>query len=387
MRDYQSSSASHQGWPNRSGRRGAAVATTGNDDLDVIVADALAVTDWGRTIKSCPSGLAINDRERVDDYVARASSNATLRAYRSDWRLFCTWCAEVGYRSLPASPTTVAAFLTLLAEQGYVPHEADGDRRARSRWRMPVPLARSTIGRRLAAIVFVHRAAGLEPPTHQPGAIRLEKAMQGIRRAKRDEVPRRKSAVDGDVLHDMLRAIRGGELRDHRNRALLAIGMAGAFRRSELAALRVAQVSQDSCGLLVRIPSSKTDQEGRGHTVAIPTGRRLEPVRHYRTWISEAGITDGPVFRKLTPQGRLTDKPMSPQAVALVVKTAAALAGYSPAQFSGHSLRAGFLTEAGRRNANLFKMQEQSRHASIGMVAVYVRDHDRFRDHAGKDFL
>ena len=113
----------------------------------------------------------------------------------------------------------------------------------------------------------------------------------------------------------------------------------------------------------------------------------MEPVRHYDAWIEKAGITAGPVFRKLTPQGRLTDKAMSTKGVALVVKGAAAAAGYSPELFAGHSLRAGFLTEAGRQNANLFKMRQHSRHASIDMVAEYVRDTERYRDHAGKGFM
>nr|WP_277924456.1 tyrosine-type recombinase/integrase [Sphingomonas sp. CROZ-RG-20F-R02-07] len=332
--------------------------------------------------------LAPDDRERVDGYVARASADATLRAYQSDWRLFCAWCAENGYRALPATPSTVAAFLTLLAERGFVPAEPRRTKRGRVQPpKPPVPLGRSTIGRRLAAIVFAHRAADVEPPTSQPDAARLDKAMRAIRRDKRDDLPARKRAADGDVLRDMLRCVTGDDLRAHRDRALLAIGMAGAFRRSELVAITVGRVSEDARGLLVRIAASKTDQEGKGHSVAIPDGRRLEPVRHYRAWLAKAGIASGPVFRKLTPQGRLTDKPMSAQGVALVVKAAAVAAGYPPEMFSGHSLRAGFLTEAGRQNANLFKMKEHSRHASLEMVAEYVRDHERFREHAGEGFL
>lgn len=351
------------------------------------VAGLLPVIDRQGILETGPE-LAPDDRDRVADYVGRASADATLRAYRSDWKLFCAWCEEAGYRSLPASPATVAAFLTLLADRGFVPREPGVDRRGRPILRRePSPLGRATIGRRLAAIVFAHRAADLEPPTSQPGAARLDKAMRGIRKQKRDELPAKKRAADGDVLRDMIRAIAGDTLRAHRDRALLAIGMAGAFRRSELVALTVAQVKEDNRGLLVRIASSKTDQEGRGHTIAIPSGRRLEPVRHYRAWLDKAGIVAGPVFRKLTPQGRLTDRPMSAQGVALVVKAAAAAAGQPAADFSGHSLRAGFLTEAGRQNANLFKMKEQSRHASIEMVAEYVRDHERFREHAGEGFL
>jgi len=211
--------------------------------------------------------------------------------------------------------------------------------------------------------------------------------MRAIRRDKRDDPSGKKRPADGDVLRDMLRTIDGEDLRSYRDRALLAIGMAGAFRRSELVAITVGRVSDDTRGLLVRVPTSKTDQEGRGHSVAIPDGRRLEPVRHYRAWLAKAAIDSGPVFRKLTPQGRLTEQPMSAQGVALVVKAAAQSAGYPAALFSGHSLRAGFLTEAGRQNANLFKMREHSRHASIDMVAEYVRDHERFREHAGEGFL
>lgn len=355
---------------------------------DATIASAMVVLDHIATLEPFLPELAPSDRERVDAYVARASAEATLRAYKSDWRLFCAWCGENGYRPLPAKPATVAAFLTLLAERGFVPAEPRRTKRGKILPRKsPAPLGRATIGRRLAAIVFAHRAAGHEPPTTQPDAARLEKAMRGIRKDKKGEQPSKKRAADGDVLRDMLRSITGEDLRAYRDRALLAMGMAGAFRRSELVAITIARVSEDDRGLLVRIPSSKTDQEGYGHTVAIPDGRRLEPVHHYRAWLDKAGISEGPVFRKLTPQGRLTEKAMSAQGVALVVKAAAIAAGYQPEMFSGHSLRAGFLTEAGRQNANLFKMKEHSRHASLEMVAEYVRDHERFREHAGEGFL
>lgn len=357
-------------------------------DLGAVLTGVPALVETAHSLNPFLPELAPRDRERVDGYVARASADATMRAYQSDWRLFDAWCGENGYRSLPAAPATVAAFLTLLADTGFVPNEP---RRTKGGVllprKLPVPLGRSTIGRRLAAIIFAHRAAGCEPPTSQPDAARLEKAMRAIRRDKRDDLSGRKRAADGDVLRDMLRGITRDDLRAYRDRALLAVGMAGAFRRSELVAITVGRIAEDGRGLLIRIAASKTDQEGKGHVVAIPDGRRLEPVRHYRAWIEKAGIESGPIFRKLTPQGRLTGKAMSAQGVALVVKAAAIAAGYPPAVFSGHSLRAGFLTEAGRQNANLFKMKEHSRHASLEMVAEYVRDHERFREHAGERFL
>ncbi|MBB4610529.1 MULTISPECIES: site-specific integrase [Sphingomonas] len=314
-----------------------------------------------------------SDRARVDHFLARASADATLRAYRSDWRLFTTWCDTRGYASLPASPIVTAAFLSELAR--------DGSAHSNGR-----PLSKSSIGRRLAAIVFAHRAAELEPPTVQAGAAALDRVMRGIRNAKRSDRPAKKRPADSDVLRDMVRHITGSTLIDYRDRALLSIGMMGAFRRSELVAIDVADVADDPRGLLVTIPFSKGDQEGRGQTVAVLDGRRMEPVRHYRAWLEAAGITDGPVFRRLTPHGRLTDKPLSPQTVALVVKARAAAAGYDPALFSGHSLRAGFLTEAGRHGANLFKMKEHSRHKSLEMLSEYVRDQEAFRNHAGEGF-
>lgn len=322
--------------------------------------------------------LAEEDRARVQDYVARASAGATLRAYRSDWRLFNAWCAENGYAALPAAPDTVAAYCTLLAEHGFAPRGAPHPAR---------PLSRATIGRKLAAIVFAHRTAELVPPTAQPGAARLERVMRAIRRERRGAPSARKRAADGDVLRDMLRAICGDDLRSARDRALLAIGMGGALRRSELVGIDCAHVEARPQGLAIRIPHAKTDQEGRGATVAIPDARRIAPVRLYREWIAAAGIADGPVFRKLTPQGRLTGKAMSAQGVALVVKARAAAAGYDPALFSGHSLRAGFLTEAGRQGASVFRMKDHSRHKSLEMVSAYVREEEQFRDHAGDGFL
>lgn len=311
-------------------------------------------------------GLEVDDQERVARYMERASADATLRAYRSDWRIFHTWCAAKALVALPATPSTVAAFLTDLADQGR---------------------ARSTIGRRLAAIVFAHRAAGIPPPTDQAGAIVLERAMRGVRADKRDQPVAKKHAADGDILRDMLRAIEGDSIRSIRDRALLALGMGGAFRRSELVAIRLSQVAEMPEGLRIHVPHAKGDQLGRGAEVVIPDRKRIAPVTLYKAWVAAAPIVEGFLFRKLTPQGRLTAKPMSDKGVALVVKARAAAAGYDPGLFSGHSLRAGFLTEAGRQGANLFKMKDHSRHKSIEMVSEYVRDHEAFRDHAGDKFL
>ena len=139
------------------------------ESLKAIMAGTVAVLNQVTSLEPFLPDLSPDDRERVDAYVARASAEATLRAYKSDWRLFCAWCGENGYRPLPAAPATVAAFLTLLAERGFVPAEPRRTKRGTVLERRdPVPLGRATVGRRLAAIVFAHRAADMEPPTTQP---------------------------------------------------------------------------------------------------------------------------------------------------------------------------------------------------------------------------
>jgi site-specific recombinase XerD len=325
------------------------------------------------TAQALLSGITAEDGARVKAYVARASAASTVRAYQSDWRLFTEWCSARGYRPLPATPEVTSAHLAEIAAIG-------------TTFSAGRPLAKASIERRLAAIVFVHRAAGLEPPTTQAGAATLATMMRGIRNAKRANKPGNKRPADADVLRDIIRGITGDTMLDLRDRALLTMGMMGAFRRSELVRITVEDVTPHPRGLSVSIPFSKGDQAGAGQSVAILEGRRIEPVRHYRAWIEAARITEGAVFRRLTPHGRATAEAISEQSVALVLKKRAAAVGYDPALFAGHSLRAGFLTEAGRTGATLFKMKEHSRHKSIEMLSTYVRDEEAFRNHAAEGF-
>ena len=243
------------------------------------------------------SGLTLHDADRVDAYASKATAESTRRAYASDWRIFTAWCERKGLPALPSTPAVVSAFLAAEADAG---------------------TASSTIGRRLAAIVYAHRIANLLAPTVQAGGILVETTMRGIRRDRRGVATAKKRAADGDVLRDMLRSIVGDDLRSARDRALLAVGMGGAFRRSELVAINSEHVTIVEAGLQVFIPISKTDKFGDGQTVVIPDGKRIAPVALYKIWIERASITDGPVFRKLTPLGHLTDKRMSDRGVARV---------------------------------------------------------------------
>ena len=127
-------------------------------------------------------------------------------------------------------------------------------------------------------------------------------------------------------------------------------------------------------GLWLRFPRSKSDQEGRGREVVIPYGRTTAcPVEALEAWLSASGITDGPVFRSIHKGGRVGPKRLSPDAVAEIVKRLTRAAGLDPARYSGHSLRAGFVTSAAAVGMPTWRIKAQTGHASDAMVSRYIR--------------
>jgi integrase len=176
-------------------------------------------------------------------------------------------------------------------------------------------------------------------------------------------------------------------LTGKRDRTLLALGFAGAFRRSELVALTVADLAEAPDGYQVTIRHSKTDQEGAGQQIAIPRGYRIRPVEAVQVWLAASGITEGPLFCPIGKGDRLQGAPLSAFSAAQIVKAHAEHAGLDPALFAGHSLRAGFLTSAAESGSSVFKMMEVSRHKSVDVLRGYVRRADLFKEHAGISFL
>ena len=172
-----------------------------------------------------------------------------------------------------------------------------------------------------------------------------------------------------------------------RDRGLLALGFAGAFRRSELCALQVDDLVEVPDGLRVVIRRSKTDQTGEGQEVAIPRGCRLRPVEAVQTWLAAAEISTGPVFRAVARGGKVSTRPLADDSASRIVKRFAARVGPDVPTFSGHSLRSGFLTSAAESGTNIFKMAEVSRHRSLDTLRGYVRRVDLFKEHAGAAFL
>ena len=184
-------------------------------------------------------------------------------------------------------------------------------------------------------------------------------------------------------------------LAGKRDKALLALGFAGAFRRSELVALDVADLREDKDGLRVLVRPPKTDQEGRGFEKAIPHGRFIRPVALVRDWLDAAGITDGPVFRPVSRSGRVRSSRQSgdlaprltTQAVADIMKRYVEAAGLDATTFGAHSLRAGYITTAAERGADLARIMDQSGHRDPRTVVAYIRRANAFKDHSGSSFL
>ena len=172
-----------------------------------------------------------------------------------------------------------------------------------------------------------------------------------------------------------------------RDRALLCLGFAGAFRRSELCALDVADLTEVPDGLRIQIRRSKGDQEGQGQEVAIPRGYRLRPVEAVQAWLAVAEITSGPVFRAVALGGKVSDAPLADNSAARIVKRYACRVGLDSAAYAGHSLRSGFLTSAAESGASIWKLSEVSRHKSLDTLRGYVRPVDLFKEHAGAAFL
>jgi site-specific recombinase XerD len=297
----------------------------------------------------------------VRAYLEAADSAATHRAYSTDWADFSTWCDRQNFASLPAAPIAVAQYLAQRADGGTKP---------------------STLKRRVAAIAYVHRKAGHESPTNADG---VKAVMRGIRR-KRGSRPVRKAPATADLFTSLLEHLPAG-LAALRDRALLLVGFGAALRRSELVALDVPDVDIREKGMIVEIRRSKTDQEGAGALVPVPRGNAMKPVDALEAWLKASGITEGPIFRKIDRHGNLGTGRLSDRSVARIVKRIVAATGINPDAYSGHSLRAGFVTSSLDNKVDLFKIMGVSRHVKVDTLKIYDRREFGFDDAAGEGFL
>jgi len=309
--------------------------------------------------------------DRARDYVAAASSANTRRAYAADWKHFASWCRRQGMGILPPDPQTVGLYITACA--------ATGDRK---------PNSVSTIERRLSSLSWNYAQRG-QPLDRKDRAIAT--VLAGIRNTHAAP-PRQKEALLPEELIAMLETLDRGSLRGLRDRAMLLIGFAGGLRRSEIVGLDVGRdQSPDSAGWIEFFAGKGVLLTLRGKTgwreVEIGRGSADAtcPVVALETWLKFARIAHGPLFRRVTGQGKkIGSERLNDQEVARLVKRTALAAGVRGdlpegergKLFAGHSLRAGLASSA---EVDERHVQKQLGHASAEMTRRYQRRRDRFR--------
>jgi integrase len=344
---------------------------------------------------------------RADAHAREARSPRTRALYARDWAHFTGWCDLVGHRALPAEVDTLRWYLTDLeaartetGAQAYQP---------------------ATLARRLAAIAAAHRDAGHLSPTRDP---RVHAVLSGIRRTRRHTPHRMQPLLLDEVktlLGSMDYASWPAGVTATRDAFILLAGFAGALRRSELAALTLADLTwHPSDGLYLRIRSSKTDQEALGATLALPVGehpqtcppcaflrwvtlldanRRGRPALMHAvfatpSWDNWAHLCQAPqpgqapnaptllaslpartpLVCAIRKGATLTSTAITGDGLHRMVKRRAHAAGI-PGPVGFHSLRAGFVTQARRAGADTRAVRRQTRHSSDAMVELYDRDH------------
>jgi site-specific recombinase XerD len=274
---------------------------------------------------------------------------STWNAYAVDLAHFAEWCLRTEQQPLPAEPETVAGYLIDHIET----------------------LSVATLRRRLAAIAVAHGIIGVPSPTDGEHVSLVWRGLRRVHEPQRR--PRRVDAVEIRELAVLVAPLQD-TVMDHRDRALLVMGFAGALRRSELSALDVDDVVVEPERLLVTVREAGSRAE---RIVELPRGRRLGtcPVRSWRAWVTTAKLTDGAAFRRMTKGGRsLRPERLGDRGVAEVVKRRTLEVGLDPSLFSGHSLRAGFVTAAARAGVPGVSIARQTGHRSAAALAACIRE-------------
>jgi site-specific recombinase XerD len=336
--------------------------TLGLDVWDVKAGDwnqcfQIQICGEDQEVAPSPGTATLADQARA--YVKAAKAKNTLRAYDADWRDFSAWSQQHGRPPLPAEPETVALYLADRAST----------------------LKTSSLSRRLTAIARRHQALGYPSPASMQHAT-VSEVWKGIQRTK-GTAQRGKTPLLTAHIRQVIEIL-PDTLQGARDRALLLVGFAGGFRRSELAALAVSDLEETEQGMVIRLRRSKTDPSAQGRPVALPYGSDPStcPVRALRTWLEMAGITAGPLFRAVDQFDIAEDSPLDPDSVAYIVKRAVERIGLETKEFAGHSLRAGLATQAAMNGASELAIMKQTGHRSLATVRKYIREGSLFRDNA-----
>ena len=291
-----------------------------------------------------------------------SKSDNTLRAYKSDFKDFGLFCAKNGFKSLPSEPKVISLYLTHLSTKD---------------------IKMSTLKRRLVSIGVIHKLKGHYLDTKHPSII---ENIMGIKRRKGSSQKGKKPILINN-LKILIKAIdkqKNDEIKKLRDRTIILIGFSGGFRRNEIVSLNYDDLEFMPEGLKITLRRSKTDQYGEGTLKGLPYFDNPEycPVLSTKKWLNFSKINTGPVFRRFNKGSKLSEKRLTDQTVALLIKQYLKLAGIDSRNFSGHSLRSGFATSAAESGAEERSIMAMTGHKSTEMVRRYIKEANLFKNNA-----
>ena len=286
----------------------------------------------------------------------------TVRAYKSDFKDFCLFCAQNGFKSLPSEPKIVSLYLTYLSTKD---------------------AKMSTLKRRLVSIGVIHKLKGFYLDTKHPSII---ENIMGIKRRKGSIQKGKKPILISNlkVLINVIDEKINEEIKKLRDRTIILIGFSGGFRRNEIVSLDYDDLDFVPEGVKIDIRRSKTDQLGEGSVKALPyfDNPKYCPVMSLKKWISISEINSGSLFRRFLKGSKLSEKRLTDQTVALLIKEYLQLAGIDSKNYSGHSLRSGFATSAAEAGAEERSIMAMTGHKSTEMVRRYIKEANLFKNNA-----
>ena len=289
-----------------------------------------------------------------------SKASNTVRAYRSDFKDFGIFCAQNGFKSLPSDPKVVSLYLTHLSSKNS---------------------KISTIKRRLVSISVVHKLKGHYLDTKHP--VIVENIM-GIKRRKGSIQNGKKPILINDlkIIINVIDNLKRDNIKKYRDRTIVLIGFAGGFRRNEIISLDYEDLDFLQEGIKIKVKKSKTDQFGEGFIKGLPYFNNQEycPVISIKKWLKISKIDSGPLFRSFKKGSRLSEKRLTDQSVALLIKEYLTLAGIDNKNYSGHSLRSGFATSAAESGAEERSIMAMTGHKSTQMVRRYIREANIFKN-------
>jgi len=286
----------------------------------------------------------------------------TVRAYKSDFKDFCLFCAQNGFKSLPSEPKIVSLYLT---------HLSSRDSKM------------STLKRRLVSIGVIHKLKGHYLDTKHP--IIIENIM-GIKRRKGSIQKGKKPLLINNLklIINVIDECNYEDIKKFRDRSIILMGFSGGFRRNEIVSLDHDDLDFVSEGLKINLKRSKTDQFGEGSVKGLPYFDNIQycPVLSLKNWIEVSNISSGPLFRRFSKGSKLSEIRLTDQTVALLIKKYLKLAGIDNKNYSGHSLRSGFATSAAESGAEERSIMAMTGHKSTEMVRRYIKDANLFKNNA-----